>query len=164
MTVIPVSETGIPKSDLISMAFEACRLSGYNFDRTPEESESTLRQLETMMKGWPWNALGYFYSNNEADLCNLDDSVLEGVSNALALRVMTAKGKAIPESFRPVATQSINYVRSKAATVPHIGFAPGTIRGAGAKRGFHRNEPFFQTDAIAVPTEDPGNLAGIANS
>lgn len=144
MTVIPVSETGIPKSDLIGMAYEACRLAGHNFDRTPEESESALRQLETMMKSWPWNALGYFYSQNEADLCNLDDSVLEGVANALALRVMTTNGKAIPDSFRPVATQSINYVRAKAATVPLIGFAPGTVRGAGAKAGIYTDRnPFF---------------------
>lgn len=144
--VVPVSETGVPKSDLISMAFEACRLAGYDFDRSPEESESALRQLEIMMMSWPWNALGYFHSKSEADLCNLDGSVLEGVSNALALRVMTTKGKAIPDSFRPIATQSINYVRAKAATVPHIGFAPGTIRGAGAKASQRGRNPFFYVE------------------
>ena len=145
-TPIPVSETGITKSDIIGMAFEDCRLAGYDFDRTPEESQSTLRLLETMMKSWPWNVLGYFHSASEADKSNIPDDAAEGVVKALALRVMGNKGKAIPESFRPVATQAINYVRAKAATVPHIGFAPGTIRGAGAKASQRGRNPFFYVE------------------
>lgn len=147
-TPIPVSETGITKSDIISMAFEDCRLAGYDFDRTPEESQSTLRLLETMMKGWPWNVLGYFHSASEADKSNIPDDAAEGVVKALALRVMGNKGKAIPESFRPIAVQAINYVRGQYATVPTIGFAPGTIRGAGAKPWPSNSYPFFPVDPV----------------
>lgn len=146
-TPIPVSETGISKSDIISMAFEDCRLAGYDFDRTPEESQSTLRLLETMMKSWPWNVLGYFHSASEADKSNIPDDAAEGVVKALALRVMGNKGKSIPESFRPVATQAINYVRAQYATVPTIGYAPGTIRGAGARSWPSTHSPFFPVPA-----------------
>jgi hypothetical protein len=142
-TIIHVSEGGITKNDLISMAFEDCRLAGYDFDRTPEESLSVLRLLETMMRGWPWNKLGYFHSGNEADKSNIPDDATEGVVKALALRLMGNKGKAIPESFRPVATQAINYVRAQYATVTRIPYAQATVRGAGARRYQNCTGPFF---------------------
>lgn len=164
---LPVSETGISKSDLISMAYEDCRLAGYDFDRSAEESLSTLRLLETMMKGWPWNGLGYFASGNEADLSNIPDDAQEGVVKALALRIMGNKGKAIPDSFRPVAAQAIGYVRSQYATVPRIQYSPGTIRGAGAKNSQTNTGPFFPDYSVEdewLPSGDPGDLAGIATS
>ena len=162
-TIIPVSETGISKSDIIGMAFEDCRLAGYDFDRSSEESLSALRLLETMMKGWPWNGLGYFASGNEADLSNIPDDATEGVVKALALRLMGSKGKSIPDSFRPIAAQAINYVRGQYAAVPSIGYAPGTIRGAGSRQLPGNRGPFFPVTEAWTPEGDPGDLAGIAN-
>lgn len=149
-TVVPVSETGISKNDLISMAYEDCRLAGYDFDRSAEESVSALRLLETMMRTWPWNVLGYFHSKSEADLSNIPDDAQEGVVKALALRLMGNKGKAIPDSFRPVAAQAIGYVRAQYATVPRIQYAPGTIRGAGAKNSQANTGPFFPDYSVEV--------------
>ena len=166
MTVIvPLAGGGVPKGDLISMAYEDCRLAGFDFDRTPEESLMALRRLEAMMAEWPWNLLGYAPGGSEADLSNLPEDTVHGVAQMLALRLMTAFGKEIPSAFRATAAQSINYLRSVAATVPRIKYAPGTIRGAGAR---HNNTgPFFpdysQEDEW-LPQGDPGDLAGIATS
>lgn len=144
-TPVPVSDTGVPKGAIIDMAFEDCRLSGFDFDRTPEENLMALRKLNAKMAEWPWNALGYNFPESGAgsseELSNIPFDATAGVAKLLALELMTAFGKAIPDSFRASAVSSINYVRSKCATVPTIGYAPGTLRGAGAKGRYCG--PFF---------------------
>ncbi len=144
-TTIPVSEVGVPKSAIIDMAFEDCRLSGFDFDRTPEESLMALRRLNAMMAEWPWSLLGYdntgYGEGGEAELSNLPADTVHGVSQALALRLMTAFGKAIPESFRGTAAQSFAYIKGQYAVVPTIPFAPNTLRGRGNRH--HFNTPYF---------------------
>lgn len=167
---IPVTDTGPTKGTIIELAFEDCRLSGFDFDRTPEENLSALRRLNSLMKEWPWNTLGYaqpdFKEGSTDELSNIPDDAQEGVAAKLALRLMAAFGKAPSEAFRMTAAQSIAYVRSQYATVPTIGYAPGTIRGRGARRDHTYQNPFFP----AVPVEpevdtsgDPGDLAAIAS-
>jgi len=168
-TTIPVSAIGPPKSDIIDMAFEDCRLSGFDFDRTPEESLMALRRLNAMMSEWPWSLLGYdntgYGEGGEAELSNLPPDTVHGVSQALALRLMTAFGKAIPDSFRATAAQSFAYIKGQYAVVPRIPFAPGTLRGAGAR--FRYGSPYFPDYSVEdefAPAGDPGDLAAIASS
>lgn len=144
-TPIPVSAVGPPKSDIIDMAFEDCRLSGFDFDRTPEESLMALRRLNAMMAEWPWSLLGYdntgYGEGSEAELSNLPDDAVHGVAQALAMRLMTAFGKAIPDSFRATAAQSFAYIKGQYAVVPRIPFAPNTARGRGNRH--YLNTPYF---------------------
>lgn len=149
-TPIPVSAIGVPKKSIIEMAYEDCRISGFDFDRTPEEDLMALRRLNTLMSEWPWNLLGYdLPASGEGtgeDLSNLPRDVTHGVSQLLALRLMAAFGKTPPETFRVTSAQSIAYVRAQAVTVPTIAYAPGTIRGAGAKTAESGRNPFFFTE------------------
>lgn len=149
-TPIPISEVGVPKKSIIDMAYEDCRISGFDFDRTPEEDLMALRRLNTLMSEWPWNALGYdLPASGEGtgeDFSNLPRDVTHGIAQLLALRLMAAFGKSPPETFRVTSAQSIAYVRAQAVTVPAIGFAPGTIRGAGAKPAESGRNPFFYTE------------------
>jgi hypothetical protein len=146
-TGIPVSDTGPSKGSIIDMAFEDCRLSGFDFDRTPEENLMALRRLNTMMSEWPWSNVGYaspdFGEGSTDELSNVPPDAVHGVSQALAMRLMTAFGKTPPETFRVTAAQSIAYVKGQYATVPAIGFAPGTLRGRGAKTGYYHDNPYF---------------------
>lgn len=146
-TIVPVSDTGVPKGAIIDLAFEDCRLSGFDFDRTPEENLTALRRLNAKMAEWPWNALGYaFPSSGEGsseELSNIPFDATAGVSKLLAMELMSAFGKSIPDSFRASAVSSINYVRSKCACVPTIGYAPGTIRGRGARGSMGNHSPYY---------------------
>src|SRR3546814_9783086 len=123
-TIVPVSGNPPTKGALIDMAFEDCRLSGFDFDRTPEEDLMALRRLNTMMLEWPWSNLGYasptFGEGDSGELSDIPPDATSGVSQALAMRLMTAFGKAVPDSFRVTAAQSIAYVRGQYATVPEI--------------------------------------------
>lgn len=146
-TVVPVSGNPPTKGALIDMAFEDCRLSGFDFDRTPEEDLMALRRLNAMMLEWPWSNLGYaspnFGEGSSGELSDIPPDATHGVSQALALRLMTAFGKTIPDSFRITAAQSIAYIRGQYATVPEIGYAPGTLRGRGAKSTRTGGNPYF---------------------
>ncbi|QVJ07704.1 tail accessory factor [Sphingopyxis phage VSN-002] len=170
-TPIPVSAIGVPKKAIIEMAYEDCRISGFDFDRTPEEDLMALRRLNTLMSEWPWNLLGYdLPASGEGtgeDLSNLPRDVTHGIAQLLALRLMAAFGKTPPETFRVTSAQSIAYVRAQAVSVPFTKFAPGTIRGAGAKNGGWSRSPFFPDYSVESewePQGDPGDLAGIASS
>lgn len=146
-TEIPVSDTGPTKGAIIDMAFEDCRLSGFDFDRTPEENLMALRRLNTMMSEWPWSNVGYaspdFGEGSSDELSNIPADAVHGVAQLLALRLMAAFGKSPPESFRVTSAQSIAYVRGQYATVPTIGFAAGTLRGRGARTSIAYNNPYF---------------------
>lgn len=146
-TVIPVSDTGPTKGAIIDMAFEDCRLSGFDFDRTPEENLMALRRLNTMMAEWPWSNVGYAYptfgEGSADELSDVPSDAVHGVSQMLAMRLMSAFGKSIPESFRITSAQSIAYVRGQYSSVPKIGFAPGTLRGQGARRDHSFIDPYF---------------------
>lgn len=144
-TEIPVTDIGPTKGTIIDMAFEDCRLSGFDFDRTPDENLSALRRLNSIMKEWPWNTLGYalpdFGEGSADELSNIPSDAQEGVAAKLALRLMAAFGKSPSEAFRITAAQSIAYVRGQYATVPTIGFAPDTPRGRGNHYPYY--SPFF---------------------
>src|SRR5690242_8894406 len=117
---IPVS--GTAKRNLIEMAREFCSLAGYQFEGTPEEDASHLRELDAMMAEEPWNTLGYdpatYGSGRPEDPSGLAASSLSAVSKYLGLRIAPGLAKTIRPEAKAVLVRSYNLLFAQTATIP----------------------------------------------
>ena len=161
-TLAPLPGYGVTKGSIVETAFEYCGLAGYEFERTPEEMASGVRQLALMMMDMPtvpYNFVDYGFGLPEEG-SNLENKDVSGVTFMLALRLATLFGKTLPPEFFVMANPSIYAFKARYAVIPQQDYRDGTIRGAGARlwRG-----PFFPSQLEEDDTVvDPGNLAALA--
>lgn len=163
-TLAPLPGTGVTKGSIVETAFEYCGLAGYEFERTPEELASGCRNLAMLMMEAPYNAVpfnavdyGFGLPDEGSSIPNED---VPAISFALAFRIATLMGKALPPTFYAMANPTIYALKARYAVIPQQDYRPGTIRGQGASHGY---TPFFPTtleeDSTVV---DPGDLTGLA--
>lgn len=150
---------GWTKRQIVQQAFSELALASYDFDLSPEELQSALVKLDTMMATWGSQGLQLGYSLGlTPDASDLDaDSGLpleavEAVYMGLAVRIAASKGKALPTSTKAVAKDTFDALVSRAASqdVQQQQFANGTPMGAGRKSWRTFTRPF-----VAVPNVDP---------
>jgi hypothetical protein len=145
-TLAPLPATGVTKGSLVETAYEYCGLAGYEFERTPEEIASGLRQLAMMMMESPYDKAGFNnvdYGFGQAEEgSNLVNADVPAVGYSLALRIATVIGKTLPPSFYATANPSIYAFKARYTTIPTQDYRPGTIRGQGARLWLDR-APFF---------------------
>lgn len=139
---VALSPTGTPKRNLVEMAFEDCGSAGYEFERTPEEVASALRRLDTMMREWPWERLGYVQGGSVEDVSGIPDHAIGAVASYLALRIAPTMGATLSPEARTAMTRSFNLVLSRTATIPVAQMPGGTLRGAGSHS---RSTPYIET-------------------
>lgn len=134
MPALPIG-TGRPKREIVDQAYEECGLSGFEFERTPDEMIAGLRRLNLMMKEQPWSLLGYDMpaqgEGDLADLSGLEDRFIPAVVAWLALRLAPALGKAQPPEARAARTRALQNLRAEIATAPARTMRGGIHRGAG---------------------------------
>lgn len=145
------------KRELIAEAFSELTLAESEFDLTPEEQETALRRLDTMMAMWDAKGIRIGYAlptgANGSDLdqpSGIPDSATETVYLNLALRIAPGFGKQLSQDTRKNARDGYD-VLLWAAAQPQAQQMPNTMpRGAGNKPWSVAGRPFFPT-----PSNDP---------
>lgn len=139
MVTITINETGTRKGNLVEMAFEECGSAGFTFEKTPEENASALRELEAMMREWPWNLLGYAHDSYGVglmtDLSGIPDTAISAVAKHLALRLAPKMGAVMSAESKAALARSFNLLLAENATVPTAHMPGGTHRGSGSRLG-----------------------------
>lgn len=163
MTTIPLPG-GPTKRRIIEMAFGKCAMAGYEFGRTPEETNDAMSELDAMMLEHPFSLLGYVGSpygiGSPDEQSGIPDDTLAAVATQLALRIAPNMGKTLSPEANGAVARSMALLEAKVATIPVMPMEHNTVRGSGSRRsGFG---PFIQESAPLVPAEDdPGDLAGL---
>ena len=142
---------GWTKRQFVTQAFEEIGLASYVFDLTPDQLQSALRRLDTMMAAW--NALGIRLayplpsSPQDSDLdeqTNVPDSSNEAIYTNLAIKLAPSYGKKVMPDTGATAKASYNTLLSRAA-MPMEQQLPGTIpSGAGNKSWRNAETPFIR--------------------
>lgn len=145
------------KRQLVDAAMAEIGLASYAFDLMPEQRESALRRLDSLMA--EWNArglrLGYPIPDNPADSdidvdSNIPDAAWEAVITNLALRLAPSYGKQVNIETKVTARHSLNTILARAA-LPAEMKLPSMPSGAGNKA---IDSPFTtepSSDLIAGP-------------
>lgn len=171
--VITTSSDGPPKRQLIELAFGEIGSAGYEFGRTPEEVTDALLRLNSLMREWPWNALGYkqpdYGLGDPADASGINYEAMNAVAAALALRIAPVMGATLSPESRANLAMAVSKVYALTATIPTMPMAAHTPRGMGAEHqtGLGLFSPFIEEDSDDVggasddDDDDPGDLAGL---
>lgn len=137
------------KRQLVEMAYEECSLAGYEFDVTPEELFSALRQLDALMAQWradsmdlDYNAPDTFGAGDLEDYSGIPDAAISGVAISLAMAKAPAMGKALSVETKARLSKAMSAIRAMTALAPQQGWPPGTPAGAG-NRYRSRRSPFM---------------------
>lgn len=144
------------KRELVNEAFSELGL-GDNFDITPEEVQTALRRMDSMMAVWDAKGIrvGYALPANPNDSdpdqdSGLPDAATEPVYLNLALRLAPGFGKVVSVDTRRNARDGYDRLQIEAAQ-PLPPQQPNTMpRGAGNKPWRPLSNPFFPS-----PTYDP---------
>jgi hypothetical protein len=141
------------KGDILQMAREALATAGYDFEATPEEDQSQLRQLDAMMAEWEDNegiVLGFNYAGNGYGAINEDSGIprgcLKAVAVSLALVIAPTMGKSMAAEAKTALARSMSTLRAKYCAIPPMQMGRGTIRGAGNRRWTGTGTPYFVTE------------------
>ena len=151
------------KRDIVEQAFEEIGLASYVFDLQPQQLESALRRLDSMMA--TWNAkgirLGYPLPSSPAD-SDLDqeigvpDSAIEAMYLNLSVRISGGFGKTVSPETKASAKRAYNEVVANSALPIEMQLGNATIpSGAGNKGYRYYNDPFLRApqDPLTVGSD-----------
>lgn len=136
--VIHIPDGGVLKRDILEMAFEDCRLAGYEFERSPEEVASALRKLNALMAEWKAHQgidLGYaqpaYGAGDASDASGIPQSAMNAVASYLALRIAPQMGKALAPEAKANLARAFSLLQAEHASVPSMPMGRNTPRGSG---------------------------------
>ena len=147
---------GWTKRQFIEQAFAEIGLAGYVFDLTPEQLQTALRQLDSMMAAWNAKGIRIGYpvpsSPQNSDLdeeTNVPDSASEAIYCGLGVRIAPGFGKTVGGHTQFFAKQAYDQLLAIAA-MPLEKQLPQTMpAGAGNKPWRNNDSPFVN------PPTDP---------
>ena len=154
------------KRALVTQAFEEAGLAAYVFDLTPEQLQSAMRRLDSMMATWAGKGinLGYAMASGP-DTGDLDQfsgipaHFNEAVFLNLALRIAPAFGKTVAQGTAVAAKEAYDTMMIAAAQPEQVQMPRGMPRGAGDKSWRMWRGPFVNPpDTSAVRNGANGNL------
>lgn len=141
---------GWTKRQYVEQAFEEIGLAAYVFDLTPEQLQSALRRLDSMMAGWNANGIRIGWPiPSTADGSDIDvdakapDVANEAIYLNLAVRLAPGFGKTLSPDLKPSADAAYsNLLNQTSAPTPERQFPNTLPRGAGTKpwRSFNSNQ------------------------
>ena len=153
------------KRELIIQAFEELGLSGYDFDSRPEELNTALKRLDSLLA--MWNAkgirLGYpIPSTAEGsdldDDSNLPDSANEAVITNLAVRIAPTIGKGASRDTKKVAKESYTALLTLVTQPVTMSFPNTLPLGAGNKPWRSESNNFVREEEDAILTGGDGAI------
>lgn len=149
------------KRQFIIAALEELGLASYVYDLQPEQLESAMRRLDSMMAEWNGKGIRLGYpvpgspENSDIDSeTNVPDSANEAIISNLALRLAPSYGKQVMMQTMITAKNALNVILSR-ATMPMEMQMPATMPiGAGNK---NVDSPFmpFPSDPILAGQDGP---------
>jgi hypothetical protein len=128
------------KRDFVIQAFEEIGFASYVYDAQPEQLQSVLRRLDSMLA--TWNAkgirIGYPLPSGvgESDLdevTGVPDAATEAIYTNLAIRIAPSFGKTIQQETKQAADIAYNALLAGAAFPPEMNLAGVIPGGAGNK-------------------------------
>jgi hypothetical protein len=151
------------KRDIVEQAFEEIGLASYVFDLQPQQLDSALRRLDSMMATWNAKGLRLAYplpsSPSDSDLdqeIGAPDSAIEAMYLNLAVRISGGFGKTVSPDTKAAAKRAYNEVVANAAKPVEMQLGNETIpAGAGNKGYRYYNNPFLREpkDPLTVGTD-----------
>ncbi len=141
---------GWTKREYIIQAFEEIGLASYVYDLTPEQLQSALRRLDSMMAGWNANGIRVGWplpsTQDASDIetqTNAPDIANEAIYFGLAIRLAPSYGKVVSPETKQMADASYSNLLNQTSEPPPQRQYPGTMpRGAGNKTWRNYNNPF----------------------
>lgn len=128
------------KRQFIEQALDYIGLASHTFDITPEELQSALNQLDTMMASWYARGLSLYYplpstpsSSSLDDLTSVPDMANEAIYTNLALRLAPAYGKPVTPEAKQFASMSYQTVVLNSSRPMPMQFPSTLPRGSGNK-------------------------------
>ena len=147
------------KRQLIVGALEEIGIASYEFDISPEQFESALRRMDSMMAEWNVQGIrvGYPLStiaeSSIAQDSGVPDSATEAIITNLAMRIAPSYGKEAPRATKVTAKKAYSTLQMRAlAQNPQNKQYPATLpTGAGNRRfGNNNSQNFFPTPTDEV--------------
>lgn len=149
---------GDTKAELINGAFSKLKISGITVDPSPEDSELALFVLESMMREYKGDCLGYFFEDepDTGSKHGLDPILWDSVKSILAGRLMPDFGKGDSTNANPILLRRIggaeSFLFSQAATPRQTQYPNRQPVGSGNSRAFQRFNRFYRPEADAPNT------------
>lgn len=148
------------KRQYVADAFTEAGLSGYIFDLQPEQLETALRRLDTMMATWNakgirlgWPMPGSPQGSDLDQVTNVPDAAYEAIILGLAIRIAPAFGKTVALETKANAKMAYDQLLAIASMPPERQLPGSMPSGAGNKPWRNNDSPFVR------PPCDP-TLAG----
>lgn len=146
------------KKQFITQAFEELGIAAYIYDLQPEQLQSALRRLDSMMASW--NALGIRIgypladSPNASDIndvTSVPDGANEAIYNNLAIRIAPSVGKVVSMDTKMAAKAAYNSLLHTTAFPAEMRLPETMPLGAGNKPQQHGNDnPFIQNTDVPL--------------
>lgn len=138
------------KRQIIEGAFAEIGMAAFVFDIEPEDLQSALRRLDSMMATWNGRGIRLGYSiplipTSSAldDDSNLPDWAIEATMINLGIRIAPSYGKAVAQESKVAARDAYNVLLSRAAMPPEMQMPAQLPAGAGNKP-WRDDNPFVQ--------------------
>lgn len=154
---------GWTKRQFVTQAFEEIGLAAYVFDLNPEQLDSALRRLDTMLASWNAKGirLGYPLPSSPQD-SSLDeqtlvpDSANEAIYTNLAIRLAPGFGKTPSVDTKATAKASYDVLLSLAA-MPTEMQMPSTLPVGAGNKPWNIDQPFVNrpVDPVLAGRDDP---------
>jgi len=139
---------GWTKRQFVTQAFEEIGLAAYVFDLNPEQLQSGLRRLDSMMATWNAKGIRLGYplpsSPQDSDLdeqTNVPDSSNEAIYLNLAIRIAPSFGKTPSVDTKATAKAAYDNLLSIAA-MPMEMQLPGTLPVGAGNKPWNIDQPF----------------------
>lgn len=143
------------KRQFVTAAFEEVGLAAYVFDLTPEQLQSALRRLDSMMAQWNYKGIRIGYpipgSPEDSDIDTetaVPDSANDAILTNLALRIAPSYGKTPSIDTKASAKMGYDLLLSLAA-MPMEMQMPSTMPLGAGNRSWSIDQPF------CTPPVDP---------
>jgi len=152
------------KRQFVEAALEEIGLADYVFDLSPEQLQSAVRRMDSMLAAW--NAIGIrigyplTYNPDDADLDTITavpDSANEAIILNLALRLSPSYGKAIALPTSAAARMAYNTLMSRAAMPAEQQF-PSTLPVGAGQKSWNIDWPFFQHPSEPLLAGEDGEI------
>ena len=153
------------KRQFVEAALEEIGLASYVFDLQPQQVQSAVRRLDTMMAEWNAKGIRLAYplpgSPQDTDLdeiTTVPDSANEAIITNLGLRLAPSYGKQVSSNTLVAAKNAYNTLLAR-ATMPPQQQLPGTMpAGAGNKPWRTYDDPFLRPPYAPVDSGPEGVL------
>lgn len=141
---------GWTKRQFVTQAFEEIGLASYVFDLTPEQLQSALRRLDSMMASWNAKGIRLGYpipsSPQNGDLdeeTGVPDSANEAIYLNLATRIAPGFGKTVAVETKASAKAAYDTLLSRAAMPPEQQL-PGMMPAGAGNKPWRTDDPFLR--------------------